>query len=197
MPFTTRRDVQGFTLVEVLFALAVGATLAGIAVPVTSSALDAMRASAAARYMASRLMGLRMEAVRSSTAVALRFEPVAGDYTFTAYRDGNGNGIRSAEIQAGIDTAIGAAERLADTFAGIRFALEAGTPDANGSPASGTNGVRIGSTRILTMTPEGTSSSGTLYLAGKGGQYAVRVLGATGRVRVLRFDPGDGRWHTR
>jgi hypothetical protein len=45
------------------------------------------------------------------------------------------------------------------------------------------------------MNPDGTSSSGTLYLHGRTrAQYAVRVLGVTGRIRTLRFDEPRGRW---
>lgn len=188
---------RGFTLVELLFALALGVTLASIAVPLTTSSLDALRSSSAARYVAARVMDIRMEAVRRSAAVALRFQPAGEDYTFAAYVDGNGNGVRTADILAGIDRQIGPVERIGDKFPGVRFALEPGCPDADGASTSSTDGLRIGTARILTMTPEGTSSSGTLYLAGKGGQFAVRVLGATGRVRVLQFHPGERRWHTR
>jgi hypothetical protein len=62
---------------------------------------------------------------------------------------------------------------------------------------SDSDGIRVGSSRILTLGPDGTATSGTLYLHGRRGQYAVRVLGATGRTRVLRFDTGTGRWLTR
>jgi hypothetical protein len=41
----------------------------------------------------------------------------------------------------------------------------------------------------VSFTPDGTASSGTVYVRGRGGaQYAVRVLGATARTRVLRYD---------
>ena len=59
------------------------------------------------------------------------------------------------------------------------------------------DGIRIGSSRILTPGPDGTARSGTLYLHGRRGHFAVRVLGATGHTRVLRFDTGTERWLTR
>ena len=58
-----------------------------------------------------------------------------------------------------------------------------GVPDADGQPANGSEGVRIGLSKVLAMNPDGTSSSGTLYMHGRErSQYAVRVFGATGRV---------------
>ena len=50
-------------------------------------------------------------------------------------------------------------------------------------------------TTLMSFTPLGTASSGTLYLRGRdGSQYAVRVLGATGRTRVLRYEPVTRTW---
>ena len=69
-------------------------------------------------------------------------------------------------------------------------------PDVDGSRATGEEGIRIGSSRILTLGPDGTATSGTIYLRGRRGQYAVRILGATGRTRVWRFHPGTGEWTT-
>jgi hypothetical protein len=48
---------------------------------------------------------------------------------------------------------------------------------------------------LLSFTPTGTASSRTLYVRGRdGSQYAVRVLGATGRTRVLRYAPAIRAW---
>ena len=192
---TTARQVRGLTLLELLFAMALGITLVAIAVPMTAAALEGLRAAGAARYVAGRIMRIRMDAVRASTAIALRFQPVGADYAFAPFADGNGNGVRTADILAGIDTQVGPYEQLYEKFPGVTFLLRDGVPDADGAPSSSTDGVRVGAARILTMSPDGTATSGSLYLAGRGGQYAVRVLGATGRIRVLFFNPGDNRWH--
>jgi hypothetical protein len=138
-----------------------------------------------------------MEAIRRSTAVALRFEPAGSDYIYAVFEDRNGNGVRTADILAGIDRRISDYERVGYKFAGVRFALLPGTPDADGVASASEDGVRIGASRILTLTPDGSCTGGTLYLAGRRGQYAVRALGATGRTRVLRFDPGAATWTSR
>jgi len=71
---------------------------------------------------------------------------------------------------------------------------DAGVPDVDGDHSAMSDGVRIGTSRILTLGPDGTATSGTLYVRGRRGQFAVRILGATGRTRVLRFDPASGQW---
>ena len=185
-----------------VFAASLAATVAGIGVPAMTNAIDEWRTAAAARYLAGRLGSARLDAVRHSRATALRFElsdssSSDGDYAFAAIADGNGNGVRTADIRDGIDTVAVAAERLRDKFPSVRFELTSGATDADGSTGTGTDGVRIGSSQILTMSADGTSSSGTLYIRGRRAQYAVRVLGVTGRTRVLQYLAGNGTWINR
>jgi hypothetical protein len=48
---------------------------------------------------------------------------------------------------------------------------------------------------LMSFTPIGTATSRTLYLRGRdASQYAVRVLGATGRTRVLRYVTATRQW---
>ena len=188
------RSADGFTLVEVLFAIALAAMVSSMAVPTARDGVEAIQVSGAARYLAARLSDVRLKAVSRSTCLALRFEPSGGDYRFTTYVDGNENGIRAAEITSGIDRPLDRAEQIADKFPGVTFGLMNGYPDADGQNGTGEDGVRIGRSRIETMSPDGTATPGTLYVHGRRTQFAVRVLGATGRVRVLEYLPGEGRW---
>lgn len=188
---------SGATYVEFLLALTVGTTFAATSIPLATAAIDDVRTAMAARYVASRIGAARLDAVRQSRAVALRFEPAAADYQFAPYADGNGNGVRSADIRDGTDPVLGPAERLQDRFAGVRFELGAGLPDADGQNGGTGDGVRIGTARILTLSSDGTATSGTLYIRGRRAQYAVRILGATGRTRMLQYSLGNRSWTNR
>jgi hypothetical protein len=100
--------------------------------------------------------------------------------------DGNANGVRAQEIASGIDREVRTPVRLEDLFPGVAIALP---PGAEGAA------LQLGGTDLLSFTPSGTSTSGSIHLLGRdGSQFAVRVLGVTGRVRLLRFDPGTGAW---
>lgn len=185
----------GYTIVELLFAIAITGTLTAIAVPQGLRALDDFQARAAAQYLAQRLAAARFQAIKRSAAHGLRFEGIGSDYRFSLVMDGNRNGLRSTEIQGGVDRTMGEPEMLSWHFSGVAFGIANGVPDADGSPAGSTDGVRIGSSRILSMNADGTATSGTLYVRGGGrSQYAIRVLGTTGRVRLLRFDAVRQRW---
>jgi prepilin-type N-terminal cleavage/methylation domain-containing protein len=191
-------DSGGFTLLELLLAAAILATVLSMSVPLTTTAMDEIRASMAARYLEGRIMNARMLAVKRSASVALRFEAVSGTFAIAEYLDGNSNGVRSAEIAAGIDPLLAPRQFLHDQFPAVVFGLRANVPDVDGARITAdSDGIRVGASRILTLGPDGTATSGTLYLHGRRGQFAVRVLGATGRTRVLRFDAGTGRWLTR
>ena len=190
-----RGFTPGFTILELLFALAIAGTLTTIAVPQGLRALDDFRTRAAARYLAQRLSDARLGAIKRSLAQGLRFEAADPDYLITTVVDGNANGLRTSDIQRGIDRTLTQPDVLGSHFQDVAFGILDGVPDADGQPANGTDGVRVGASKLLAMNPDGTSSSGTLYVHGRDrAQYAVRVLGVTGRVRVLKFDHLRRRW---
>jgi type II secretion system GspH-like protein len=171
------------------------ATLSAIAVPEALAALDDSRTFGAARYMSSRCQRARMEAVMRSADVGLRFTRENGVYAYAAYVDGNRNGIRAAEIRSGVDSLLMSAERLRDQFSHVDFGALPNLPpiDPGGTPPAD-DPVRLGTSDILSFTPNGTSSSGSVYIRGQHAQYAVRIFGDTGKTRVLKFDARANRW---
>jgi type II secretory pathway pseudopilin PulG len=182
-------------LIELMIAMAIACTVTAVAIPSGLRIADDDRASAAARLLAHRLHSARMDAIRRSTSIGFRFDAAGDDCAFTPAADGNGDGLHAADIADGTDPSLGPAERLGTSFPGVVFGILPGVPDANGEPIDGPDGVRLGPGRILSMSPNGSATSGTLYLHGRrGAQYAVRVLGATGRIRLLKYVESAGRW---
>ncbi len=191
-----RASPTGYSLVELMFATALVATMSALTVPGILATIDDMRAVGAARYVSARLQRARMEAVARSASVALRFVQTPDGYAYSVYVDGNGNGVRTSDIQRGIDREVMPLERLPDLFRGVDFGVLPGLPpvESGGSPP-GADPIRLGASNILTFSAVGTSSSGSLYIRGqKGTQYVLRVFGETGRTHVLKFDPGARRW---
>jgi type II secretory pathway pseudopilin PulG len=187
----------GYTLVELVFVMALAVTVGAVAIPGITASIDDSRAVGATRYMSSRLQHARMAAVARSADVALKFvDSGDGGYAYTTYVDGNGNGIRAPDIERGVDRILHPPERLSDSFYGVDFGVRPGLPavDSGGS-APGSDPIRLGNADILTFTPIGTSSSGSLYILGRGGaQYVIRIFGESGKTRVLRFDARANRW---
>ena len=125
----------------------------------------------------------RTHAVRRSQVVAIRFQWDGSDATFRTYADGNTNGVRNADIAAGIDSPIDEPVKLSSLFGGVVI----GARDDE-------DPVRLGSSDLLSFTPLGTATPGTIYVRGKSLQLAIRIFGATGRTRLLRYDPATSEW---
>ena len=177
---------QGYTLIEILFVTSLIAIVSAIAVPQSLVTLDRARAAAAARYLASRMAMARSHAVMRSAHVALRFDEGRSGIAFRMFVDGNHNGVRTSDIASDVDPPLDAPARLADLFPGVAIAV---------SGEAGSDPLRIGSSNLLTFTPIGTATSGSIYVRGRDdSQFAVRILGATGRVRVQRYAQRSRAW---
>lgn len=177
---------DGYTLIEILFVAALITTLSAIAVPQSLAAIDRARAAAGARYLAARMAMARSHAVMRSANVALRFTEDRAGITFRMFVDGNRNGVRARDIAAHVDQPLDAPARLSDLFPGVAIAV---------SGEAGSDPLRIGSSNILSFAPLGTATSGSVYVRGRdGSQFAIRILGATGRVRVQRYQPHTSTW---
>lgn len=195
-PPSAGRTAAGFSLLELMFAMGIVATVGLVAFAEIGAALEQGRATAAARYLAARLQRLRLEAVSRNTHVALRFEADNGRYGFATYVDGNGDGVRTADIVSGIDWQSGSLDRLSNHFPGVDIgALPAAPAVDAGGVAPGADPVRLGASDMAVFTPLGTATSGSIYIRGAGSlQLAVRIFGETGRTRVLRLNTTTAQW---
>lgn len=191
---------RGATLTETLIATGIVVVAVGISVPLVTTGRHEQRVMDAARYVAGRIVLARATAAQRGATVGIRFRGDGDGVAFRSYIDGNGNGVRAADIRSGVDTPVETETSLGDRFAGVRFELSAAVPAiGNSTPAgAGADPVNLGGSDILSLTPLGTATSGTLYLRSREGhQAAVRVLGATARVQIQQFDFQTGRWNPR
>jgi len=190
---------EGYSVLELLMVVSVSIVLSGAAIPLATNGVDRTRAAGAVRYVAGRMASARFEAVRRSAYVAIRFVQQSDGFWLRTYIDGNGNGVLSGDITRGIDTPITTDERLDHHFSGITFGILPNVTGLDpGQPFNAGDPVQIGSSTLLSFSPLGSSTSGTLFIRGqRGTQFAVRVLGATGRTRTFEFQFGEGRWQRR
>ena len=157
--------------------MAVAAIVAAMAVPQVMVSVDRSRAWGSARYLASRMALARMQAVGRGATIALRFQDNEAGVAFDVFVDGNRNGVRTREIATGVDPLLEPPVRLGEMFPGVAIDL---SPDASS---------------LMSFTHVGTATSGTIYIRGRdGSRFAVRVLGATGRTRVLRYAARTDDW---
>lgn len=180
---------------EVTFVVGLISTAAALALPQLAGSLEDVRTRAAVRYLTARLQKVRTEAAMRSANVGIRFNAVDGGFTFGTFADGNGDGLRASDIATGIDSRLTPDERLSDHFAGVDFGALAGLPAVDSSSAPpGHDPIRTGPSDLVVFTALGTATSGSLYVRSASRQYVVRLLGETGRTRILTFNRLRQTW---
>ena len=190
-----RASAAGLSLIDVLFAMSLALAAAGAAVPAMLEVNRAVKLRAAAAFISGYLQQARLEAVSRGRPVGVRFRAEDDDWRLAAFVDGNGNGIRNADIDAGVDREVDREAAFSARCPSVRIARLDGVPDVNGVP--GGEAVRFGVSRIAVFDADGSASSGSLYLTDGRTQLAVTVTPATGRIRIRRWDPRLAVWEQR
>ena len=194
-PGGRRCGEAGTSLVEALLAASVALILGALAMPALTGHRDSLHAAGAARHVAALVHAARAESLKRGVHVALVFQPSAPDVRFAMFADGNHDGVRSADMAAGIDRQVSAWVQIGDQFPRAAFGIAPGVTDPESGATLTGSPLKIGGSGVLSFGPDGSSTSGTVYLRGPAAQqYAIRLLGSTGRCRLLRFDFEERRW---
>jgi Tfp pilus assembly protein FimT len=191
-------ESHGYALIDIVSAVSLCVILSGIAVPVLGGTLERERTIVGTQYLTGELRRARLEALQRARSVAVRIELIGDRTRVQLYADGNGNGVLQKDIDRGTDPPLTPASWLDDETAGVSLRVNQTIKDVSGSATidAGDDPLRIGNTSLLVFSPSGSATSGTLYVAAhRGPQMAIRVFGATGRVRVLMFDAPTRQWH--
>jgi len=163
---TPRPDV-GTSLVELLVTVALVATVTGLGTPVMVHARDAYSGRQAATVVVGQLRSARHHAVLSGQHTAVVFDRVGEVWGLTTCVDGDNDGVSRVDIAAGVDPC-----------------REPVQPLTAWVPHTVIADITLGTTRLVSFGPLGTSSSGSIVIVTpRGRQFVVRVAGVTGRVR--------------
>ena len=191
-------DPRGAALIDIIAATAVVVIVTAIAVPVVGGAMERERTTVGTQFLAGQLQRARLAALSRAVPVAVRIEIVDDRTSLRLFMDGNGNGVLQKDIDKGLDPPLSPLHWVDEQARDVSLRINQAILDAGGSGTleAGDDPLRIGNSSLLTFSPLGTATSGTLYVAAqRGPQMAIRVFGATGRVRVLMFDAQTRQWH--
>ena len=191
-------DTTGAALIDIIVSTSLCFVMMAIAVPVIGGTLDRERTIIGAQHLAGQLRRARLESLNRARPVAVRVDVVGDRTRLQLFADGNGNGVLQRDIDRGIDLPLAPAEWLDDQARDVSLRINQEAVDVSGAVTlePGDDPLRIGNTSLLSFSPVGSATSGTLYVAAhRGPQMAIRVFGATGRVRVLMFEARTRQWH--
>lgn len=191
---------RGFQVADLVVSLAVFGLAFVLGVPQLLRITADLRVRMAGGEVMGVLRQARSLAIRLNANVALRFaNDPRGEVTFTLYRDGDGDGVLNADIKSGIDRQIGPVGRLTSLGSEVRIGLPARPVRDPGDPGHFLDRlddpVRFNSSDLASFSPLGTSTPGSVYLSDRRSHLVVvRVLGGSGRVRLLTYDFGSEVW---
>jgi len=190
-------ETSGAALIDIIVSISLCVLMTSIAVPVIGGTLERERTVIGAKYLAGQLQRARLDSLKRARSVAVRLQVIGDRTEMRLFVDANGNGVRQSDIDHGIDLPLTPAEGLDDQARDVSLRINQDITDVAGAShlAPGDDPLRIGHTAILAFSPLGSATGGTLYVAARRGpQMAIRVFGATGRVRVLMFDARTAQW---
>ena len=190
----------GFNLIEMVVALGMMALLIALGTPPLLEATARNRVRLAAGEIVGVLYEARSYALRHGAHVAVKFRTDPGGLAWSLYRDGDGDGVLNKDIESGVDPQVGPARLLAHLGRQVRAGFPPGpAPRDPGDPRRRldrlTDPIRFNRSDLASFDPLGGATPGSIYLTDSRSHLAVvRVLGVTGRIRVLVYDPGREAW---
>ena len=181
--------------------LAIVAMAVAVALPAAAMLRDGGRAAAGARTMATLLSAQRWKSVAGAP------RPRAA---VPQGRRAGGRGARSpTETGTGcapprsLAASIRSSSRTTPWSArsqDVTLGIPPGGPYPEAPPgtdmlSAADDPVRFGRSDLVSFSPVGSASSGTIYVTdGRRGLFAVVLFGPTARLRVWRFSPEERRW---
>jgi hypothetical protein len=188
----------GVSTLELVIGIALASALAAATASGAFQLQSALSVRSAAAELAATFFRARAYALAHGVTVGIKFRRDGGRYEWALYRDGNGNGVRTAEIASGVDRSLGLA--LVWPRNDVRPGILPGSavPDP-GSPGSRLDRpddpIRFGSSDICSFTPVGESTPGSVYLwDGRDRMAVVRIFGRSAKVRTLYYFRGERSW---
>jgi prepilin-type N-terminal cleavage/methylation domain-containing protein len=192
------RTQRGFSLMETMVTVALAGLAAAVAMPNLAETRRAGDLHRLAKQVYADAMNCRMEALTSCRNVGLVFAESNGRWFYTQVADSNNDGVSREDFERGVDKPLGPRVWLEFLSAGTHVGVPPDwrVPDPSGGGLLPEEGLRIGSSRIISFSRAGHATPSTIYFNdGKDRMLAIRTNGELGRTRTLLWRRGWEQWH--
>jgi hypothetical protein len=188
----------GYSVAEAVAVLAIVSAVAAVVAPGVFQLSAALAVRSSAGEVRAMLFQARALAISRGRYVGVKFRKSGDRYEWTLYGDGNGNGIRTAEIARGVDPPLGITIPWSrnDVRPGILKGSRVPDPaDPHKALDRQDDPIRFNASDICSFSPLGESTPGSIYLwDGRDRMAVVRVYGRTAKVRTLFYRRGEREW---
>ena len=192
---------RGTSLPELLTVFAIIGLISLVAIPALSSIHRRKVTRAAAAEIRGIFALTRSQAIARARNVAIKFTQAGSDWQYATYVDGNGNGVRNADIASGKDRMVLPWRKVLQGSGIGRIGFPTYSvpdPDTGKAVPPHASPVRFNQSTLCSFSPIGESTNGSIFLTdGSDNVAMVRVYGLDSRIRLFTFDRATGKWTKR
>jgi prepilin-type N-terminal cleavage/methylation domain-containing protein len=184
---------RGHTLLEVLVVLVILGMFSLVAGYAADSGMRQASLVAGTSELRSIFHEVRMLAVARDRNLGIKFHQAGETWTWGVYEDGDGDGVRTDDINRKVDREIRRPRRFdhRPTIVGVPpYAVpDPLKPDAL---LGSRKPVRFGNSTLCSFSRQGEATNGSVVITDGTRARIIRVHGTTGRIDVYRWD--GKRW---
>ena len=192
------RPDAGLSIFDLLLGMTTVAGMLAIATPGVMRLRDEVSLRSAVHETSVAFYLARSYAISRNRNVGLKFRRNGDRYEWALYADGNGNGVRTAEIASGVDRFLGVTYPWTrnDVMPGIMTGTRVPDPGSPGHYLDHPEDpIRFNASDICSFSSMGESTPGSVYLwNAHDGMAVLRVFGQTAKLRSLYYRRGDREW---
>ncbi|MFH1177673.1 MAG: hypothetical protein V1750_09725 [Acidobacteriota bacterium] len=189
---------SGSGLIDTLVCVALLGVLMAIVLPNGGALRRRADLEGVARQVISDAARCRAFAINSQRRAGLVFTKRHGKWSYNGVVDGDGDGVSRKDLARGVDRQLFPTMELGQLCVTARLGVPAGwnvpDPSGRGRLRAG-DGLRAGTAAMISFSPLGEATPASLYIHdGQERMLALRVYGASARVRVLEWRRGWPQW---